>query len=99
MTNNELLLINAVLEKIVFDGDPFLFTEKLLESFTARQQELLMREIKVNLELLNCPKEYVRWLNYWNVPDCERLDVIRKKLLRENNIDLGPDDIALPVVS
>ena len=86
MTNTEVLIINHLLEEIVMDYPEFCIPENYLERFTYRQQEQFIKDCKINMIKAGIPKGEIKKYNYWNLWDAERVDLIRKKLLKENNI-------------
>ena len=88
MTSKEILIVNYLLEQIVLDYQMCIIPETYLEKFAARQQEQIMREAKTNLIKLGISKAELKKYNYWNLPDTERVDLIRRKLLKEHNIEI-----------
>lgn len=86
-----ILIVNYLLKEIVMHYPRVKIPERLLEKYTRRQQELITREVKLQMARNGYTKEELKKYNYWNLPDAERIDLIRKKMLAIFQIDSVDD--------
>jgi hypothetical protein len=80
-----MLKVYTVGLQIVLDYPEYCIPERYLDSFSRREQERMIFECKANMVLYGSTRAELKKFNFWNLSDAERVEVLRQKILRENN--------------